>query len=173
MHAEISCHSQGSIGQTTTASAGQKKSEPLGSSASTIDITNHIPLSDLGGHRRINIPDIPASPTADEELTSYPHTSSSPVTHPSPIQNDTHYPPVIDVLQELHQIFPTLDLLHFASALSDHGIATVDDVRNANNDLFVAIGMPAFILDTFNDCALRIAACAEGHAVSAPRHLLT
>ena len=169
----MTCHSQGSVCQTTTASAGPKESEPLGSSASTIDIANRIPLNDLGGHRRINIPDIPASPAADEQLTSYPHTSSSPAGDPSPVQNNIHYPPVIDVLQELHQIFPTLDLPHMASALSDHGVATVDDVRYASNDLFVAISMPAFILDTFNDCALRIAACAEGHAVSTPQYFLT
>jgi hypothetical protein len=168
----MSCHSQGSVCKTTTASAGQEESEPLGSSASTIDIANHIPLNDIGGHRSINIPDILASPTADEQLASYSHTLSSPASHPSPIQHNIHYPPVIDVLQELHQIFPALDLPHFASALSDHGVATVDDVRYASNDLFVAIGMPAFILDTFNDGAFRMAACAEGCAVSAPRYLL-
>jgi hypothetical protein len=170
----MSRQSQGSGYQTTTTSAGQKKSEPLGSSASasTIDIANHIPLSDLGGHRNINIPDIPASLTADEQLTSYPHTLSSPASHPSPVQHNIHYPPVVDVLQELHQIFPTLDLPHFASALSDHGVATVYDVRYASNDLFVAIGMPAFILNIFKDGALRIAACAEGRAVSAPRYEL-
>lgn len=126
-----------------------------------------MPLGDLGG---INMPDIPASPTAVEQLTSYPHTLSS---HPSPIQDNIHYPPVVDVLQELHQIFPTLDLPQFASALSDQGVATVDDVRYTSNNIFVAIGMPAFILDVFNDGASRIAACAEGRAVSAPRHLLT
>jgi hypothetical protein len=167
----MSHHSQGSVCQTTAPSAGQKESEPLGSPASTIDIASRIPLSDLGVHSSINIPDTPASPAADEQLTDYPQTLFSPASHSSPIQNNI-YPPVIDVLEELHQIFPMLDLPQFALALSDRGVATVDDVRYASNDLFVNIGMPAFILDTFKDGALRIAACAEGQAVSAPRYLL-
>jgi hypothetical protein len=78
----------------------------------------------------------------------------------------------MDVLQELHQIFPALNLPHFSAALSDHGIATVDDVRYASNDLFVAIGIPAFVVDTFRDCTQRTAACVEGQAVSTPRYTL-
>jgi len=140
---------------------------PLLLSASEVDINiaNHTPLGDIGGHRRVNIP---VSPTHNQPTES-PHTPSSPPSDPSIIPN-VEYPAVSDVLEELHRIIPTFDLPQYGLALSDHGVATVDDVRYASNDLFIAIGMPVTILDMFYDYATRMALCAEGFGVSQPRY---
>lgn len=127
-------------------------------SAIDIDVADRIPLS---GRSLVNIPASPAALT-------HSHSSSSPA--PDLLTANVNYPAVGHILDDLHKIVPALDLPQFNSTLSDHGIMTVNDVRCASNELFIAIRMPASILDIFIDCAGRMVLSAEGYGVSQPRY---
>jgi hypothetical protein len=132
--------------------------------ATNINIANHAPFSEIGGRRRINAH---ASPPHDQPA-NYSHTSSSP-SDPLTIPN-IEYPAISDVLEELHRIFPALDLPQYGLALSNHRIVTVDDIRSTSKDLLIDIGMPPTIFDIFYDCAMRSVLVAEGYGVSQPRY---
>ena len=131
------------------------------------------PATDLGGRHRANI-SLP--PTDDERLVNYSSTSSSASSDPPTSPNcdvdypPVDYPPISDALEILHRVISDFDLLQYSSALSNHCITTVDDIRYASDDLLAAIGMPEGIHDMFRDYAMRMALCAEGGGVSAPRY---
>ena len=167
------------IRQNTFASTGQKRSADDVQAAesyvnnaqkkiktkTSINITNHTPLNDISGWRRVNIP---ASPAHDQPTCN----SSVPSSLPSdpPCVPNFEYPAVSDVLEELHRTFPAFNLPQYSLAFSNHGIATVDDARYMSKDLLIAIGIPTTILDVFYDHAARMALGAEGGAVSQPRY---
>lgn len=58
------------------------------------------------------------------------------------------YPPIIDVLQEMDQTMPLLNMPQYEAALIEHGIAYVNAVVGISNQLFVdVIGMLLVLSD--------------------------
>lgn len=145
------------------------------STAVQINIANFAPLSDRSGQRHMNMPISPtANPLVISPLTiaaSSPtasNSSSGSVSHSATPDNIT-YPDLDIVLNELHAIFPDYNLPGCINALLKIGIATVHDVRCADDQLLVDAGVPLMLVDLVNDRAGRLALAAEGHGVSQPR----
>jgi hypothetical protein len=102
-----------------------------------------------------------SSPTASN--------SSSGSTSHSATPDDIIYPDLDVVLNDLHAIFPDYNLPECINALLKIGIATVRDVRYADDQLLVEAGVPLVLVPLVNDRAARLALAAEGHGVSQPR----
>jgi hypothetical protein len=140
------------------------------SSASTININvgGYIPLGDRGGQRRINTPALsPANKPLTITFSSSP--PSSPGTRLSSNLPPCDYPTIDAALRELHNSVPYYNLPQYASALSHHGITTVEDVRNVSDETLVKAGLPPVVLDMFRRHAAGLVLMSEGHGVSAPR----
>ena len=90
------------------------------------------------------------------------------MSHSATLDNIT-YPDLDIVLNELHAIFPDYNLPGCINALLKIGIATVHDVRCADDQLLVDAGVPLMLVDLVNDRAGRLALAAEGQGVSQPR----
>jgi hypothetical protein len=73
-------------------------------------------------------------------------------------------------LDELHESFPIYDLPQYASALSNHGVVTVDNIRNADDEALVQSGLPPVVVGMVRQRAMILAMSVEGQAVSAPRY---
>jgi len=145
------------------------------STAVQINIANFAPLSDRSGQCHMNMPISPATnPLVISPLTiaaSSPtasNSSSGSMSHSATLDNIT-YPDLDIVLNELHAIFPDYNLPGCINALLKIGIATVHDVRCADDQLLVDAGVPLMLVDLVNDRAGRLALAAEGQGVSQPR----
>jgi hypothetical protein len=145
------------------------------SAAVQINIANFTPLSDRSGQRHMNMSISPATnPSVISPLTitaSSPtaSNSSSGSTSHSATPDDIIYPDLDRVLNDLHAIFPDYNLPGCINALSKIGIATVHDVRYADDQLLIEAGVPLVMVPLVNDWAGRLALAAEGHGVSQPR----
>ena len=148
--------------KTTTFSGASASS----SSTININVANYIPLGDRGGQRRINMSPADSDRPLSITLPSSPVTksSSNPQTPPA------DYPAISVALDELHESFPIYDLPQYASALSNHGVVTVDNIRNADDEALVQSGLPPVVVDMVRQRAMILAMSAEGQAVSAPRY---
>jgi hypothetical protein len=138
----------------------------LSASAINTESASHFPLSDLVGGRRVYIP---CSTAANDQLPDCSHTPPRPIINSSDVPNDD-YPSIGDVVEELHKLYPNLDFPQYGLALAQHGIVNVNDIRYADDDLFIAIGMPPHILKMIRYRAMIKALLAEGCCISAPRY---
>ncbi|KAG1771527.1 hypothetical protein EDD22DRAFT_947961 [Suillus occidentalis] len=67
------------------------------------------------------------------------------------------YPPIIDVLQEMDQTMPLLNMPQYEAALIEHGIAYVNAVVGISDQLFVdVIGMPIGVIRSFFNVVCRL-----------------
>ena len=72
------------------------------------------------------------------------------------------YPPVSDVIYEMHTIFLLLNMPQWEKILIQHGVVYADAVVELPQDFFRdVIGMPAGVIGTFRRYARGVICCAQ------------
>jgi len=135
-----------------------------------INIANVTPLSDRGGQRHMNTISSP------DNLDSPPLSITAKSPEADSTRNSETPPAGIDyfevdmALRELHNAFPFYNLPEYATALSNLGIVTVDNIRTASDKTLIEdVGLPSVVIPLIRDRARVLALIAEGHGVSCPR----
>jgi hypothetical protein len=116
------------------------------------------PLGDVHGQRHIN-------------TTS---TALSPSLLGQPCDDDTDetiiYPPIIDVLQEMHVTMPLLNMPQYEAVLIEHGIAYANNAVGISDHWFIdVIHMPIGVTRSFFDTIrrfIRRARKGKGNAIN-------
>ncbi|KAG2749318.1 hypothetical protein P692DRAFT_20732641 [Suillus brevipes Sb2] len=81
------------------------------------------------------------------------------------------YPPIIDVLQEMDQTMPLLNMPQYEAALIEHGIVYVNAVVGISDQLFVdVIGMPIGVIQSFFNVVRRLIKQANKGKERAKKH---
>src|SRR5262245_53063032 len=73
------------------------------------------------------------------------------------------YPPITEVLHEIHAVFPLLNMLQYESALLEHGVMYTNAVVHLDADFFMdIIHIPCGAVQTFSfSCSQTCLSCSE------------
>jgi hypothetical protein len=106
--------------------------------------SDHTPLSDHLGQRHVNTNQSPS------EVIDLSYSDSD--------ENELiHYPPISEVLTDLHTAMPLVNYPRFEEALVNNGIVYANSVHNISSEFFsTIIGMPVGMVHDFKSHAKRL-----------------